>query len=799
MKKLHILAAVLCCALLAGCGGKDGIDEGQGGLSGASEGSVLTASGDGAGSGALQGSETAGASGDASAPGGTAASGAVTAPAGSGAEKMDILSDAQQVFSMEFDDLPSRDHSPDINVDNYGDILNMQFYQGEPVLLWMKEWERYVEDGTEGSMQPQPISDGGLYLSKTDGSRELLIPCGMLSDYFGYGKEGGPARNYGWYLDRDGGCYCRGKSENEDGRYFFLKLDTASGEVLYKSVLEQGFKAIDFCQAPDGRMYLVLETADLADPNKVTKLVEFDPDTGAVSNKDAFTMNTEKVNCTFGEGEDGIYMEIPSGYYRVNLEDGTKSEYMIFQGTTYSSAAWRKGEIGWGDDDFHVLYDGSVEILYMKKDYESFESGGYNIVTKANVKAVVEKLWLSGIEREPVVVRGRAVSNWLKGQAASFNRSNETYQVVLEEFSGSGSVDLEEYARMTSVEIAAGKGPDILYGDFMEDYICGMLDKGALLDLTPYMEASGIREEEYLPLTFGSLRDGGGIYGVNAGASPVGYKIKKEVLEGRGGIDIGTLVDALNGWGEKAVYYSFYDSGMLLEMFLEGSENLWGMVDWEQGTCDFSGELFAGILEAAKNYGYDGRNAYPNLVQSVQFSSLYRYDSAAELEKEGMVMCGVLFGDGCHGAVDSGRIMAVNAGSARKDGAWEFISFLLGEEAQAAQDASFPVSRTALGTWMEKELALVADGRETGVGTTYIDGGEMIKVYKEYTAADITEGRVEEYLKALEEVRPLPIRTAPILEIVYEEAADYFGGGKGVQEVGAVIENRVQLYLDENR
>lgn len=53
------------------------------------------------------------------------------------------------------------------------------------------------------------------------------------------------------------------------------------------------------------------------------------------------------------------------------------------------------------------------------------------------------------------------------------------------------------------------------------------------------------------------------------------------------------------------------------------------------------------------------------------------------------------------------------------------------------------------------------------------------------------------YLKAIEDARPLPLQTAPILEIIQEEAADYFNSIKNAEEVIKVINNRVQLYLNE--
>ena len=56
-----------------------------------------------------------------------------------------------------------------------------------------------------------------------------------------------------------------------------------------------------------------------------------------------------------------------------------------------------------------------------------------------------------------------------------------------------------------------------------------------------------------------------------------------------------------------------------------------------------------------------------------------------------------------------------------------------------------------------------------------------------------------EYREFLEDARPLPIRTAPLLDIIVEEAEYYFDGTKSIEEVSAIIQNRVQLYMDENR
>ena len=49
------------------------------------------------------------------------------------------------------------------------------------------------------------------------------------------------------------------------------------------------------------------------------------------------------------------------------------------------------------------------------------------------------------------------------------------------------------------------------------------------------------------------------------------------------------------------------------------------------------------------------------------------------LENEGLVLAGWMFDDGCH-ALATGEPVAISSGSDKKEGAWEFLCFLLGDE-----------------------------------------------------------------------------------------------------------------------
>lgn len=262
-----------------------------------------------------------------------------------------------------------------------------------------------------------------------------------------------------------------------------------------------------------------------------------------------------------------------------------------------------------------------------------------------------------------------------------------------------------------------------------------------------------------------------------------------ELLESGETPDIEGLADALLAWEGGGVYRRRLDSAQLLNTFLQGSEDLWGMVDWEKGSCDFDTPLFRKLLEAAGRYGDDGRKEMqPQIVKNINLENFFGFNGSAEQEAEGSVSVGVLFDDGCYGVSVPLYTMAVNAASAHKEGAWEFISFLLGDQVQGRQEMYLPpVQREAFAQWLEWFIPYMSEER-TEAGHTLTPA---------YYGENTSEEKKKEYKKALDEARPLPMGTSLILTIVREESAYYFNGSKSADEVISMINNRVQLYLNE--
>lgn len=627
--------------------------------------------------------------------------------------------------------------------------LGIQYAMGEPVQIWAE------------------ISSNGadIYLYDTDGGRELLLER-ISSNYASADSK------FRCYVDGERNCYFyRTDYSKTNGEYtnvgILVKM-LPSGDKVYENKLEPGFMISDICQMEDGRIYLLLYNND----TREQVIEELDPETGQPVTESRMKLSFGTVNL----GCDNGFLAVAGygidnggcGIAAVDMAAQSTSALLYFYGTSY----------GWHDDsilqDFRVLEDGAVDFLW---------------TDRKGLNCFRERLRMEKVEKNPIVLRGIFFADtWLSEQVALFNRESKDYHVVMESC-GFGN-DLEDFARLTSVQIGAGKGPDILCGDYLlHDYIGGLLEKGALEKLNPYMETSGIREEDFFPLTFSAWRQGENIYGVTPKMEVSSEEMDIEVLGSREIPDIEALADALLAREENGVYRRRLDSGQLLNSFLQGSETLWGMVDWEAGSCDFNTPLFEKLLEAARRYGDNGqKDLSPEIAYNVNLKFFFGFNGSAEQEVEGRVCSGFLFDDGCHGLSTPLYTMTVNANSKHKEGAWEFISFLLGEEVQGSQKWDVPpVHRKAFDQWLEQCISTLSEER--------FENGHMY--YPAYYGEDTSAEKREEYKRAIEDVRNLPLQNALILTIVLDEAEYYFNGSKSAEEVSLMINNRVQLYLDE--
>ena len=418
-----------------------------------------------------------------------------------------------------------------------------------------------------------------------------------------------------------------------------------------------------------------------------------------------------------------------------------------------------------------------IEIFYNADEGEADHSFIPSAENDAEEKSKAEEEEKIVITLALVVPEEEGATSLMQEAAYRFNKKNEKYYVELR--TCHYGAELGTMRDRLAVEVGAGDGPDIMTADVFP-VTQAIMDSGVLADLTPYMEASGITPEIYFP-AYAAAVSGDRIYGIRASVAVEGFSVAAEVLgEREPPKDVEGLVDLLLEYqGHGSFYSTSFGGRYILRDLLSGSEDLWGMIDWEEKTCDFTGPFFSKLLDMAKRYREDGIKGYEPVVYSY-YIDMYNPPSLS-IPKfcPGSVPVGYFFDDGSHYkyTYSDAATVVINANTEHLEGAYAFVSYLLSRGGQDAQKE--PVNKELWNAKYENLLDLLR------------------KIPDHPYIPPLNEETRQETLGAIGDARYVPRRAEAIRDIIYEEAEGYIEGDRSKEDVIRVIQNRAQLYLDE--
>lgn len=153
-----------------------------------------------------------------------------------------------------------------------------------------------------------------------------------------------------------------------------------------------------------------------------------------------------------------------------------------------------------------------------------------------------------------------------------------------------------------------------------------------------------------------------------------------------------------------------------------------------------------------------------------------------------------------------GNAYAILSGSAHREQAWDYLEYLILEEAERGDYFSILEDR------LEQNLtaAMQEPYERDAEGETVTDrAGNPVRrvlVTNSFVGSDLL---IEGYVPLPEEIEQLktlifraghvPGYQEPVMAIIREEAAAYFAGDKDARETARIIDSRVQVYLDEKQ
>lgn len=384
--------------------------------------------------------------------------------------------------------------------------------------------------------------------------------------------------------------------------------------------------------------------------------------------------------------------------------------------------------------------------------------------------------------------------SFLRSGAASYNRENDGPDIRYTAATG----DLgSEWIRL-SAEIAAGKGPDIMSVDIAQ--MRALQEKGVLDNLEDYLTS------DHLNNLINGIRQRGSVNGQIYGLCMEGYV---RVLVTSDDIRTG------NKWTIEDILEKIDQSEELEALFINftGGADPYTNLNFLSGICMgnspfydekesyFECEEFQRLLEICKKYGtekvYSEQGADALLREGKvlavekwiptagQFMTLMTTvpDQIHFIGYPGQTQgCGIWMID---------RAVIVNQKAKNKEAIAEFLNYIL-EPAQQENVTFHVINKSAI-------HALVNYYSYYDNSNDFIEGYTYPNIVGTINLETKEDGTtyIPEYIEFLDNCG-IWETDHRIWEIVEEEVGSYWDGSKSAQQVAKIIDNRVQLYLDEN-
>ncbi len=387
----------------------------------------------------------------------------------------------------------------------------------------------------------------------------------------------------------------------------------------------------------------------------------------------------------------------------------------------------------------------------------------------------------------------------------NFNGQNEEYYIEIIDYCENG--DMAAGYEQYNLDLINGTAGDILSVD------CNGYEKysqlGVYEDLYPYMENDAdIQMEDYWESILFACESDKKLYflptifTVNA---VFGYA---KDWENDGTLTLDETMALMQSRGEDTKLFDGLTKDSFIEYILNNAEDEY--VNWDTGECYFDSEEFVKVLEMANTLPDERIQDEENVVSKLRRGNVLLYE-----QKFGHIMdaqvINAIFEDevvmlNYPGATRAGNTMnmylsyAINSNSENKEGAWQFIKYLMSEECQKAQHRNatmmFPLRKDVFEANIEEEknARISVDLEGNKVKEPFFYGIENGVSFELYTA---TEEEEELLRQVIEGVTCVNKNNHMISGIVLEEAAAYFTGQKTAQEVASIIQSRIQVYINE--
>lgn len=503
--------------------------------------------------------------------------------------------------------------------------------------------------------------------------------------------------------------------------------------------------------------------------------------------------------------------ELPMPYSWNNLYGGDENYLYYYDsstslmgckadGTTNKILDWLNSDIDQSNiNGFSILSNECV--VTMEQNYEKQE---LNLIVLNKTEVTPEN------RRTPITMAVMWLDWNMRRSVLDFNRSNKEYRIEVKDYSEYNTEDdYNAGMKKLSTEIISGNMPDLIFTDGMPIKLYGA--KGLLEDLMPYIENDtelGGTDALVMPV-IEAMQQNGKLYYVAKNFYIQTAIASRRIVGDITGWTVDELKEALTRMPEGAsVLAPYYSQDNLLRMLC-----VWNMdtfINWETGECTFDNGDFAKLLEfsalAPKTVPDDiwedmkddatmyreGRQ----LLFQTAFSDVWDYFYQRSTFGDDLVYVGYPTADRQGNLFSLNNGLAMSSKCKNKDAAWQFIRKLL-----------LPSDDISMFSLNKKDFQKLID--EAKREETWTDENGNVVRYPKYTFVNEAGEEVEVYAMTDEDeaaIMDLINRTKKVqnydenmLNIIMDAAAPFLNGEKTAEQTAAEVQNRVKLYVNEQR
>lgn len=571
-----------------------------------------------------------------------------------------------------------------------------------------------------------------------------------------------PEDRYRIWMDAQGYAYVSVLG-NAPALYVLGEKDTPGEMELLRTIEVENSNLDLYCRMPDGTPLVHMDG----------KLVYVDMDAGGVKELASVGGYSAEEGCI---DERGLLYQIwnRQNNTQINVWNPATSDYDIMVILQEYGFSWPQEEM------VRIGVNKAGELMALAKKDEELMVCCFGPKTEETEGTLrIANLWYNDSD--------------VKIAAVTYSAQHPDCQIVYE----TDWENQEGFYERIMAQMAVGQGPDILYV-FGED-MDRLSARGLLADMSDVLEED-TRKQLFSGVMTAGIRDG-----KLAGLPPSVGASSMVTVEDNWPGDTWTLSEAAALWRQRKgqgvwrfMPLRWSQDEMLEYLVLSDMFNS-PFMDWESGTCDFESDLFRQVLEmigdrpVLEHTNLDIDEEYETAQQVMEgvyladersVHDIVSYTNVMDYYGGSVRFVGFPTESGNGNMLRCYGFLVVNAQTEHWEEVVDFLRYMYSKEFQS-QNPGYLLRKDVL----RENMVPGAEGEKYEM---YTLTGDMVPLKRDGSSY------IEDYIAFMDSCRAETRNTEAIENIIREETGAYFQNIQNLDNTVRTIQNRVQLFLDEN-